>query len=124
VATAVLDWWDDDGENDGNVNNNEKQNDSQHNSNVEDVVYLQPYWIPRWRSGKWNCLWRTKLTVKQKIKKNSLVKSSIPPFPLFEMLGPFVGYNPTTPRLPVLYYKMATVAKPLLLQLYLTYVKI
>jgi hypothetical protein len=48
----------------------------------KDVVYLQPYWLPRKR---------------RKAEKN-VVRSC--PFPMLEMLGPYVGYLPTEPRLP------------------------
>lgn len=41
----------------------------------ESTVYLQPYLLPR-------------------------VRNESPPFPLFEMLGPYAGYVETTPRLP------------------------
>ena len=40
----------------------------------QDIQYLQPYWIPS--------------------------SSKRPPYPMFEMLGPYVGYKVTTPRLP------------------------
>jgi hypothetical protein len=40
----------------------------------DDVQYLQPYWLPSSRRR--------------------------PPYPMFEMLGPYVGYQLTTPRLP------------------------
>jgi hypothetical protein len=40
----------------------------------EDVIYLQPYWLPHGSTRR--------------------------PFPMFEMLGPFIGYQPTQPRLP------------------------
>jgi len=36
--------------------------------------YLQPYWMPSWMKGT--------------------------PFPALEMMGPFVGYRATIPRLP------------------------
>lgn len=39
------------------------------------TVYIQPYLLPRQRIGS-------------------------PPFPLFEMLGPYAGFVSTTPRLP------------------------
>jgi hypothetical protein len=42
----------------------------------ESTVYLQPYLLPRLK-GKQS-----------------------PPFPLFEMLGPYAGFVETTPRLP------------------------
>jgi hypothetical protein len=41
----------------------------------EDVVYLQPYWIPFQKAGA-------------------------PHYPLFEMLGPYRGYCVMQPRLP------------------------
>ena len=40
-----------------------------------DDDYLQPYWLPEWMSD-------------------------ITPFPALEMMGPFVGYQATKPRLP------------------------
>ncbi|CAB9524026.1 Short-chain dehydrogenase TIC 32, chloroplastic [Seminavis robusta] len=42
----------------------------------KDVLYLQPYWLPGSSNNK-------------------------APFPVFEMMGPFVGYNVTQPRLPL-----------------------
>lgn len=42
----------------------------------ESTVYLQPYLLPQFK------------------------RDSSPPFPLFEMLGPYAGYVETTPRLP------------------------
>lgn len=41
----------------------------------QETIYLQPYLLPR-------------------------QKKESPPFPLFEMLGPYMGYVETTPRLP------------------------
>ena len=41
-----------------------------------ETVYLQPYHLP-------------------------IESKSVPPFPLFEMLGPYAGYVDTKPRLPV-----------------------
>jgi hypothetical protein len=45
----------------------------------DSVIYLQPYWLPN-RSGS-----------------NGVASC---PFPMFEMLGPYFGYQPTEPRLP------------------------
>jgi hypothetical protein len=42
---------------------------------LDHAIYLQPYWLPFQRKDS-------------------------PPYPLFEMLGPYVGYRATTPRLP------------------------
>jgi hypothetical protein len=42
----------------------------------ENVLYLQPYWMP-----------------------NDASKTA--PFPVLEMMGPFVGFNATQPRLPL-----------------------
>lgn len=48
------------------------------NSSSEDgMIYLQPYRLPPRRNN------------------------DAPPFPMFEMLGPFMGYRETKPRLPV-----------------------
>jgi len=50
----------------------------------QDVVYLQPYWLPH--------------SARKHIQSSN---TSPCPFPMFEMLGPYVGYRPTQPRLPV-----------------------
>eukprot|EP00559_Dactyliosolen_fragilissimus_P008012 CAMPEP_0184869938 /NCGR_PEP_ID=MMETSP0580-20130426/35881_1 /TAXON_ID=1118495 /ORGANISM="Dactyliosolen fragilissimus" /LENGTH=166 /DNA_ID=CAMNT_0027371769 /DNA_START=115 /DNA_END=615 /DNA_ORIENTATION=- len=55
------------------------------------AVYLQPYWQPRSSSSVFN-------------SKSSFAPSFQTwyalPFPLFEMLGPYVGFAITDPRLP------------------------
>ena len=95
VAAATLDW--DDGDNDSN-----------------EVVYLQPYWIPR-LGGPIRPMESLKSLFgfgknKKKISSSSSAAAAStspppstrrPPFPMFEMLGPYVGLNPTTPRLPL-----------------------
>jgi hypothetical protein len=50
--------------------------DNNNNDLCDDVVYLQPYWLPS--SSKVGC----------------------PTYPMFEMLGPYIGYQRTTPRIP------------------------
>eukprot|EP00594_Rhizosolenia_setigera_P001200 CAMPEP_0178948134 /NCGR_PEP_ID=MMETSP0789-20121207/5302_1 /TAXON_ID=3005 /ORGANISM="Rhizosolenia setigera, Strain CCMP 1694" /LENGTH=393 /DNA_ID=CAMNT_0020628463 /DNA_START=225 /DNA_END=1407 /DNA_ORIENTATION=+ len=50
----------------------------------DDVVYLQPYRLPPIYNNN------------KKKKK----RKSVPPYPVFEMLGPFMGYRETQPRLP------------------------
>ena len=49
------------------------------------VLYLQPYWLP------------------DRYKHSA-------PFPVYEMMGPFVGYKETNPRLPIDGGSMATQA--------------
>ncbi|CAJ1947707.1 unnamed protein product [Cylindrotheca closterium] len=51
------------------------------NDDSEQTLYLQPYRLPPQRTS----------TTK---------KEARPPFPMLEMLGPYVGYRLTTPRLP------------------------
>ena len=43
------------------------------------VTYLQPYWLPSRKD------------------ENDIAAC---PYPMFEMLGPYLGYQPTRPRLP------------------------
>lgn len=54
-----------------------------------DVTYLQPYWLPSKPRNKNN----------NRNSSNSSSKKSCP-FPMLEMLGPYVGYQATEPRLP------------------------
>jgi hypothetical protein len=63
----------------------------------DDVVYLQPYWIlPTQIRKLGTSIW----TLMLKRNGESSSRPSPPPFPVFEMLGPYVVYTPTTPRLP------------------------
>ena len=52
----------------------DEEEDDSHATNLS-TLYLQPYWIP-------------------------FQKKDVPPYPMFEMLGPYKGYCVTQPRLP------------------------
>ena len=49
-----------------------------------DVIYLQPYLLPSLKF----------------LRRRNFAKKPRPPYPMFEMLGPYHGYVRTQPRLP------------------------